>query len=1011
MPASAKSRTDVSPGIPAAISVMSSATTPALVTSASAPVPAVAAPPISIILRGPSTTSRTFFTALPPTLEDLLAKARKLFNIPTSHTPYITLGSDERAIILEDSMPFLRDRELLITRWNLESPSNKGSRPASSSSASTGTPLAALNCGSTRKVRFCETAVEEEDKKKKEAAQGNGTASPSAGVSAAESSYFDSVSSSQRSASSNGSSSPKQTKESASGGIGGSITTSVASASSPVSKGMLYDRNSAPSSSASMRAGTNSSANSISLSTSLSPSHKSFDTPISAPTASPAADPVATLPAALAQAQASAPVHVQPTLPLATMAPGSIGSSAMARAAHAQRVLQKAKERILREDAEAQLKEELEREAEREQVAQQERQREAEHAHHRQLELEEKRERERQAVREREAEHERERKREEAEEAERACLQAEERERAHKEEEGKRERLAQERQEYAAQRQQQLQREREQQEQECARLEEQRRLEENKKQHIMAAARERARARERERQRVNEEKVEKAEREREEQLKQEAQAQRERAAHLEREQQQEQPQPQEQDQQMKQAAPTVDLRLSNRSRRLSTAAALDKDIEPEADVEPASSSTAVEDASPSPPPLKTRTGRKQQHQQHRQEQDQKHQQNRSSARRKQELISPEMHCDIIPASDDTLHEQEEEMEAEKAALKSATSKPSRRTRRRKVDEYFRSSPQTAIVLSSSPIVAPLQLPLVKGSDDVQDENEDMEDADLALRPTSPLLQKQRQMHPHEQAQTQLHAAAQMQLVIDIEDADEMAVAEALSNQSQSSSDMQPSPSPTKRSHDSTGIWQARKRPALMGRQAPVAALQDEQISAKDSEVREQKDEHEQTHANEIKKSPIEAARRAYELARQVLEAIRVHPSNTGPRKALSGVGAVHLSDILKKISTRAYDDDATEDEAATGAYMIQRLQIDLKHMFSAAKAFHGPRSSLVDGCEILETFASVYIDEILRKLRREAAAASSTAICERAQANQTTWGDLIKSEDGAAQMLSIVPLG
>ncbi|SPO24709.1 uncharacterized protein UTRI_01679_B [Ustilago trichophora] len=76
----------------------------------------------AVMLKGPSLTSKTYFVPLPDTLDGLVAKAVQLFPIPPGKVPHITLGTDERAIILEESYDFIRDRELLHFRWSAETP-------------------------------------------------------------------------------------------------------------------------------------------------------------------------------------------------------------------------------------------------------------------------------------------------------------------------------------------------------------------------------------------------------------------------------------------------------------------------------------------------------------------------------------------------------------------------------------------------------------------------------------------------------------------------------------------------------------------------------------------------------------------------------------------------------------------------------------------------------------------------------------------------------------------------
>ncbi len=74
------------------------------------------------MLKGPSLTSKTYFVPLPETLDQLVTKAVQLFPVPPGKVPHITLGTDERAIILQESYDFIRDRELLHFRWSAETP-------------------------------------------------------------------------------------------------------------------------------------------------------------------------------------------------------------------------------------------------------------------------------------------------------------------------------------------------------------------------------------------------------------------------------------------------------------------------------------------------------------------------------------------------------------------------------------------------------------------------------------------------------------------------------------------------------------------------------------------------------------------------------------------------------------------------------------------------------------------------------------------------------------------------
>ncbi|WFD05442.1 hypothetical protein MVES1_000772 [Malassezia vespertilionis] len=68
----------------------------------------------AVLLKGPLLNSRVYMTALPNTLDELLAKASDLFSIPAACTPQF---EQRGARILPDAMPFLRDREMLTVRW------------------------------------------------------------------------------------------------------------------------------------------------------------------------------------------------------------------------------------------------------------------------------------------------------------------------------------------------------------------------------------------------------------------------------------------------------------------------------------------------------------------------------------------------------------------------------------------------------------------------------------------------------------------------------------------------------------------------------------------------------------------------------------------------------------------------------------------------------------------------------------------------------------------------------
>ncbi len=76
----------------------------------------------AVMLKGPSITSKTYFVPLPATLDQLVARAVELFPMPPGKVPHITLGADERAIVLQESYDFIRDRELLFFRWTAETP-------------------------------------------------------------------------------------------------------------------------------------------------------------------------------------------------------------------------------------------------------------------------------------------------------------------------------------------------------------------------------------------------------------------------------------------------------------------------------------------------------------------------------------------------------------------------------------------------------------------------------------------------------------------------------------------------------------------------------------------------------------------------------------------------------------------------------------------------------------------------------------------------------------------------
>ncbi|CAO1619162.1 unnamed protein product [Parajaminaea phylloscopi] len=59
---------------------------------------------------------------MPRSLDILILKAQSLFPVPPGHTPYITLEHDEHTELLEDALPFIREREVLVLRWTPETP-------------------------------------------------------------------------------------------------------------------------------------------------------------------------------------------------------------------------------------------------------------------------------------------------------------------------------------------------------------------------------------------------------------------------------------------------------------------------------------------------------------------------------------------------------------------------------------------------------------------------------------------------------------------------------------------------------------------------------------------------------------------------------------------------------------------------------------------------------------------------------------------------------------------------
>lgn len=63
--------------------------------------------------------------SLSSTFQSLLDKAASLFPKPstaTAKTPWITLGQDKSAVLLQDAFSFIRDREILVVRWEKPSP-------------------------------------------------------------------------------------------------------------------------------------------------------------------------------------------------------------------------------------------------------------------------------------------------------------------------------------------------------------------------------------------------------------------------------------------------------------------------------------------------------------------------------------------------------------------------------------------------------------------------------------------------------------------------------------------------------------------------------------------------------------------------------------------------------------------------------------------------------------------------------------------------------------------------
>ncbi|CAO1629988.1 unnamed protein product [Sympodiomycopsis kandeliae] len=78
--------------------------------------------PLAIVLKSQDKESKRYITELPRSLDGLLLKAQSLFPVPSGHTPYITLDQDDQTVILEDAIPFIRDREVLVFRWSPETP-------------------------------------------------------------------------------------------------------------------------------------------------------------------------------------------------------------------------------------------------------------------------------------------------------------------------------------------------------------------------------------------------------------------------------------------------------------------------------------------------------------------------------------------------------------------------------------------------------------------------------------------------------------------------------------------------------------------------------------------------------------------------------------------------------------------------------------------------------------------------------------------------------------------------
>ncbi len=272
----------------------------------------------------------------------LLEKARTLFNIPPDHTPYVTLGSDERAIVLEDSLPFLRDRELLIIRWNLDSPNVKRVDGAGGLNAH----------GGPRKVRF-DGAKEGQKVVTPPAAEVSSSpanaadASPSLAVPSFKSTLQQPTPvkpARSRSpqgrmigeAASSATESHIPKRQNGSPPLPRRISAELANANSTA---LFHSASSSPPRAESSKVAE------------IEPTTAAKE--VATPTLSTVSPPpTPSIPEAL----------VQPALPLRTEARGSIGTSATARKAHAARVLAESRHQLAVERAEVELKERLERE-------------------------------------------------------------------------------------------------------------------------------------------------------------------------------------------------------------------------------------------------------------------------------------------------------------------------------------------------------------------------------------------------------------------------------------------------------------------------------------------------------------------------------------------------------------------------------------------------------------------------------------------------------------------------